>query len=217
MNGSTNVQVSGIAIFVSMVTLWLAGFFFPELMETAPEMLGEAFVGFLVIVFGVMFKPDTQIKALRGLGAGSNTNSPAIMSVLALILATLMLSGCAGTRAAYKAADGLEETAFVMNQHYLALVSEANDLTDTGALSGLALVDTQDIVRKSHPLLRSLSKSARAYESVRNAETEQELTQAIAAAAVELSNLLNAIRRVSGSTSVLDKIEADLVPLLAAA
>jgi len=186
-------------------------------METAPEMLGEAFVGFLVIVFGVMFKPDTQIKALRGLGAGSNTNSPAIMSVLALILAALMLSGCAGTRAAYKAADGLEETAFVMNQHFLALVSEANDLTDAGELSGSALVNTQGIVRDSYPLLRMLSDSAKAYESVRNAETEQALTQAIAAAAVELSNLLNAIRSIGRSTSLLDEIEADLVPLLTTA
>lgn len=69
MNGSTNVQMSGIAIFVSMVTLWLAGFFFPDLMDTAPDMLGEAFVGFLVIVFGVVFAPDAGIKALPGTGS----------------------------------------------------------------------------------------------------------------------------------------------------
>lgn len=68
MNGSTNVQVSGLAVFVSMVTLWLLGFFAPELMKTAPELLGEAFVGFLVIVFGVMFKPDAGIAALPGKG-----------------------------------------------------------------------------------------------------------------------------------------------------
>lgn len=68
MNGSTNVQVSGLAVFVSMLTLWLAGFFYPDLMATAPELLGEAFVGFLVIVFGVMFKPDAGIDALPGKG-----------------------------------------------------------------------------------------------------------------------------------------------------
>ena len=69
MNGSTNVQMSGIAIFVSLVTLWLADFFFPDLMATAPDMLGEAFVGFLVIVFGFVFKSDAGIKALPGTGA----------------------------------------------------------------------------------------------------------------------------------------------------
>jgi len=112
MNGSTNVQISGIAIFVSLVTLWLADFFFPDLMATAPEMLGEAVVGFLVIVFGVMCKPDAQIKALRGLGAGSNAKSPAVMGVLALILATLMLSGCAVQRPQVDSiADGIAVTA----------------------------------------------------------------------------------------------------------
>ena len=69
MNGSTNVQISGIAFFVSIVTLWLADFFFPDLMATAPEMLGETFVGFLIIVFGVIFKADAGIKALPGTGA----------------------------------------------------------------------------------------------------------------------------------------------------
>ena len=95
MNGSTNVQMSGIAIFVSLVTLWLADFFFPDLMATAPEMLGEAFVGFLVIVFGLLFKADAGIKQLPGTG---DARSPAFVGLLAILLACFALSGCGTQR-----------------------------------------------------------------------------------------------------------------------
>lgn len=140
-----------------------------------------------------------------------------VMIATIMAIGMALLSGCAGTSAAYKAADGLEETAYVMNQHYLALVREANGLADAGQLTGSALASVQDVVRDSRPWLQSLSNAARAYEAVRDAETTQALTDAIAAAAVELSNLLNAIKRAGGSRSMLDDIGADLAPLLAAA
>ena len=72
MNGSTNVQVSAIATFVSVTILWLAGYFFPDLMATAPEMLGELFTGALIVLAGLFFKPDAGIKSLPGTGTGGN-------------------------------------------------------------------------------------------------------------------------------------------------
>lgn len=120
----------------------------------------------------------------------------------AVVAAMLQLAACSGTIDAYEAASGLEETAFVMNQHYLALVKEANRLAGEQLLTGSALGEAQMIVRKSRPLLATLSEAARAYEAVANAATEGDLRDAIADAAVALSDLIDAIRAVGGTAAV---------------
>ena len=196
MNGQTNVQVSAIATFVSVTMLWLAGFFFPDLMATAPEMLGELFTGALIVVAGLLFKPDAGTKLLPGTGA----NSPAIVGVLALILAALTLSGCAGTRAAYKAADGVSETAYVVGEHYYALVREANDLDDQGQVSNQDLRNIQNIARETRPTIVSMLNAASAYGAVKSAQNELELSNALADAAIAVSRLVDAIKAVGGST-----------------
>ena len=94
MNGSTNIQISAFATFASVTLLWLAGFFFPDLMATAPEMLGELFTGALIVAAGIIFKPDAGIKVIPGTGA----NSPAIVGLIALLLSISMLSGCVTQR-----------------------------------------------------------------------------------------------------------------------
>lgn len=71
MNGSTNVQISALATFVSVLLLWLAGYFAPDLMASAPEMLGELFTGALIVAAGLYFAPDAGIKALPGKGEGT--------------------------------------------------------------------------------------------------------------------------------------------------
>ena len=126
-----------------------------------------------------------------------------------LIIASLLalLGACAGTQQAYKAAEGLEETAFVMNQHYLALVREANRLADQGVITGSSLRALQDLIRTSRPLLGELAGAAQAYENVRSAATEAELTAAISAAAVALSDLVNAIRAAGGTAKVPIELE----------
>ena len=199
MNGSTNVQISAIATFVSVTLLWLAGFFFPDLMATAPEMLGELFTGALIVVSGLVFKPDAGTKLLPGTGA----NSPATVGVLALILAVLMLSGCAGTRAAYKAADGLSETAYVVGEHYYALVRETNDLDDKGQLSSRELRNIQNIARETRPTIVSMLNAASAYDGVKSAQNETELSAALATAALAVSRLVDAIKEVG----VLTRLE----------
>jgi len=136
--------------------------------------------------------------------------------MIATVMAVALLSGCAGTTAAYKAADGLEETAFVFSNHFRLLVAEGNDLADEGVLSGSALSRMQDIVRAAQPLLAETSRTARAYKAVKSAETQQDLTEAIAAAAVQVSNLYNAIQRAGGSTSLLEHIDRERELLLVA-
>lgn len=109
------------------------------------------------------------------------------------------LSGCASTADAYQAANGLEQTAYVMNNHFLALIKEANALAESGTLSGTSLAKAQEIVKTARPLLAELSNIAQTYAAAQTAENEEALKQAIAAAAVQLSSLVNAIRAAGGS------------------
>ncbi len=90
MNGSTNVQVSAIATFASVLILWLARYFQPELMATTPEMFGELFTGFLIVVLGWLVPHDASVT--KPLGTGSSPKSPAWLALLAL--AMLILGSC---------------------------------------------------------------------------------------------------------------------------
>lgn len=189
----------------------LAGVILPFL-ETAgvplPEFLTVDWLQGIILAITPMLVFYFPNKDPHGMNL-SNTRSPAIVGILALLLASTLMSACGGTRAAYKAAEGLEETAYVMNNHYLALVREANDLAEAGDLAGSNLVTAQDLVRKSRPLMQSLSNAAQVYTSIRTAETEAELTAAIAAAAVELSNLVNMLQNAGGTTYFWECMKPD--------
>ena len=202
MNGSTNVQISALATFASVTLLWLAGYFLPELMTTAPEMLGELFTGALIVVAGLVFNHDAGIKSIPG--TGSNVNSHWLVGMLAALLALGAMSGCAGTTAAYKAADGLSETAFVVGEHYYAMVQEANYLDDQGYLTDRQLSNLQDMAEQTRPAVIALLDAANAYDSVRSAETEDALSAALADAAVAISRMVNALKAIGGSSNLPD-------------
>lgn len=200
MNGSTNVQISALMTFVSVAVLWLAGYFLPDLMNTAPEMLGELFTGALIVVAGLVFNHDAGIKALPG--TGSDAKSPWLVGVLALILAALAMSGCAGTTAAYKAADGLSETAYVVGEHYYAMVAEANYLDDQGLLTDRQLGSLQDMAAQTRPSVIALLDAASVYDSIRSAETEAALSAALADAALAIKRMVDAIKAVGGTSQL---------------
>jgi hypothetical protein len=124
-----------------------------------------------------------------------------------LLLALTSVSGCSATKAAYKAADGHpDKIAYVLTKQYTALVNEANGYKDSGVLTGAALVKVQAIDRKATPLLigdanavppkAGLEQISQAYGSLKNAETEADLMQAIDAAAVVLSEFIDALQGV---------------------
>lgn len=118
------------------------------------------------------------------------------MKILQGILVALVAMGlisCSGTKQAYEAANGLEETAYVMSEHYNALVQEAARLNSVGVLVGEDLVRAQDLVRRAEPLRIELSSVAQVYADFQSAETEAELTAAIASMAVVLSDLVTLI------------------------
>jgi hypothetical protein len=102
------------------------------------------------------------------------------------------LSGCAGTRAAYEAADGLPETALVVSEHYYALLREVNDLADAGA--GESFVGrAQSFERQGTPIVLSLRNAAAAYAAIQSAENAEALQDALSEAAVLVSQLIDLI------------------------
>ncbi len=128
--------------------------------------------------------------------------SPAIVGVLALLLASLAISGCSGTAAAYRAADGLAETAYVVGEHYFALVRGVNALDEEGRLSPSELRRLQEVALKTRPIVVSMLNAADAYNNVRSYENEAELSNALAAAAIAISDLIDAIKAVGGSAKL---------------
>jgi len=121
---------------------------------------------------------------------------------LTVITVTLVVaSGCAGTRAAYKAADGLSETAYVVGEHYFAEIRAVNDLDEAGRLSPSELRNLQSIATKTRPLIVNLLDSANAYDNVKSAANEAALSDALAEAAISLSNLINAVKAVGDSST----------------
>jgi hypothetical protein len=105
-----------------------------------------------------------------------------------------LLFGCAGTRAAYQAADTLEDTAYVVAEHYAALVKEAADLRESGTLAGSALARVQSAEARARPVILRLQSVTATYESVRNATNEEALAEAVGAAASVISDFINALK-----------------------
>lgn len=123
------------------------------------------------------------------------------MKPIMLIFIVSLVAGCAGTKSAYQAADGIDQNAKVVAEHYYALVKEANTLKDSGILAGGDLVKAQQLVRDSRPAIDSLVSASQAFEQTQTATTEAELNQAIAKAAIAISGLIDIIKAARSSSS----------------
>ena len=124
--------------------------------------------------------------------------------LLIILAMTALVGACAGTSSAYRAAEGLEEKAYVVGEHYYALVREGNDLKDRGILSGSQLDRAQDLVRSTRPVILELLNAVEAYSLVKSAETEADLERALNNAALAVSRLVDTIKAVRPSTSNLE-------------
>lgn len=126
------------------------------------------------------------------------------MKTFLLIVIMAVVVGCQGTKRAYQAAEGVDENAKVVAEHYFALVREANDLKQSGILAGGDLVSAQNLVRSSRPAIDRLVDASRAYENVQTATTEAELEQAIADAAIAIQELIGIIKAARDSSNIED-------------
>lgn len=113
---------------------------------------------------------------------------------LVLVCALLILASCQGTQRAYEAAEGVDQNAKVVAEHYYALVKEANDMKKAGTLAGGELVQAQDLVSATRPAVDRLADAARAYENAQTAETEADINKAISDASIAISELIDIIK-----------------------
>jgi hypothetical protein len=115
-----------------------------------------------------------------------------VLPLLLLILSAA--TACTGTRSAYKAAETPDQMAYIVTEHYAALVKEAADLKDAGTLTGSALAKVQAADNAARPLVLQLGPIAQAYAATKSAESEFALQQALNKAVLAVSNLINSLK-----------------------
>lgn len=119
--------------------------------------------------------------------------SSLILPSLLVALLFVGLAGCAGTRAAYDSATTLDAKAFVVSEHYAALLREANDLADKGAPAEL-VQKMQAADRAAAPVVLKLRQASATYTAARTADNEAALQAALNEAAVQVSAFITALR-----------------------
>lgn len=120
-----------------------------------------------------------------------------LFSVAGIALLAGLLAACSGTRLAYETAaqspNALEAQAYVVSEHYDALLAEANDIADAGAPREV-VERMQAADREAKPKVLALRRAVETYEAVRSAQNETELERAIADAALAVSDFIDAIK-----------------------
>lgn len=132
-----------------------------------------------------------------------------ILLASAAMVALPMVHGCTGTRAAYgEAKDNLADTAYVVTEHYAALVREAADISALPTTPSIVRDTLKQADRAVKPFiigdpasgLPGLYNLVNRWQAVRDAKTEADLQAAINAAVRELSNFSRAVKSARGRT-----------------
>jgi hypothetical protein len=116
------------------------------------------------------------------------------LMVAAFVVGSFATSGCAGTKAAYDAADTLEERAFVATEHYSAVITQAADLKDRGALKGEALTKVREIESVARPVILKLGPLVQNFKAAHDAESEVALQRALDDAVLAIADLVRALK-----------------------
>lgn len=118
------------------------------------------------------------------------------------LLAASSLSGCVGTKAAYRASASVADTAYVVAEQYSAIVREAATIASSPATSQ----EVKDALKAADAVVKplivgnpatgapGLRQAWQRYRDLKSAETELELQRAVDAAVVELAKLINAVK-----------------------
>lgn len=126
-----------------------------------------------------------------------------------LLMAAMLLPACTGTRAAYKAAEGLDEYAYVVTEHYAALVKQAADVrqrpgTAQSTINALRAADNAAALvilgnPRGTPPTPGLQQLVANYKQIRSAKTEAELQAAVDTAILRLADLVRAVKSAGGN------------------
>lgn len=118
----------------------------------------------------------------------------------ALLSGLFAVSGCSSTKAAYAAADTLEERAYVATEHYASVVKQAADLKQKGILTGSALARVQEIELTARPLVLKLEPLVKSFKAAQTAETEVALQSALDDVVLVIADLVRAVKAIGGET-----------------
>lgn len=117
-----------------------------------------------------------------------------------LLSGFLLLPGCQSTRAAYQAADSLDETSYVISEHYASLVREAADLASRPTTPRGVVRAMQEADLAVAPVIDSLRRLRDAYVATRDAKTEAALQEAVNQAVILLADLVRQVNAARGAT-----------------
>lgn len=149
------------------------------------EILGILF-GITIIIIGVVNGgPPPSSSAAR---------TPWFVSIIGFLLVIAMLSGCAGTKFAYKQANSLDEYAYVATEQYAAAVKEAADYKESAGSNASMVAKLQAADAKARPLFDEVRPLAESYRNVKDAKTAAELQAALDKAIPALAELLRSLK-----------------------
>lgn len=117
-----------------------------------------------------------------------------LLAIVALAVGIFGATGCAGTKAAYNAASTLEDRAYVVTEHYSAVIKQAADLKELGVLKGNELAQVRELETVARPVVLSLGDLVANYKAARTAETEVALQKALDDAVVALAQLVALVK-----------------------
>lgn len=217
----TKVFGSIVAVLGTLQTLVSTGGF-EGLLEPSGIRWMNIWIALLTTLFGGAtvargFNNSTKEKVAAAMQDAINAPPPkqtgfARPSFLAVLFALTVpvvaaLSGCTGTRAAYKEAQSPDEYAYVLAEHYASLVREAADLkarptTPADVVRAMQTADTA-----AAPLVDALRPLRGAYLATQSAASEAELQEAINRAVLAIADLVRSVKaaRGTGSTSLLER------------
>jgi hypothetical protein len=121
-----------------------------------------------------------------------------MLLVVACVTGLMATSACSSTRAAYNAAETLEERAYVATEHYAAVVKSAADLKDRGVLKGSALTRVQEAETVASPVVLSLGPLVARYKAARTAESEVALQRALDDVVLAIADLVRLVKAAAG-------------------
>lgn len=124
-----------------------------------------------------------------------------VLAVLLGICAPILViaPGCVGTRSAYAEAHSLDQYAFVLTEHYAALLKQAADLRGKPSTPANAIAALQKADSFAAPAVKKLRGLADAYLTTKSAQSESELQAAVNAAVLTLADFVRTIRAAAGS------------------
>jgi hypothetical protein len=134
-----------------------------------------------------------------------------ILKFSPVLVTMLLLMACAGTQHAYQAAKTLPDTAYVVAEHYSAVVHEAADLKETGNVPAGLVQSMQQADAKVKPLIigdpsaspptPGLKQLADSVKATQDATTQEQLQQALDHAVLALSDFMKAVSAARSHTS----------------